>query len=921
MWHMKIQDKVQDKEYQQLRDEISTLKQDIQDLERSNRELRDTNKALLESESKYRFITDHTAEIIRVMDADMRCIYVSPSVFQIRGVTVEEASKETFAHFVSPASNQLILSIFEEEKARVTAGVSDSNRVRTFEAEVYRKDGSLLWMEVSFSVVRNKSGEFGGVVTVARDISKRKKLEEGLKTSEQTLRTIFDNTHDAIFIHDLKGRILDCNQKMLDLYGVSREQALSMHILHDFSSADNRMDQEPDRWDRVMKGETITFEWKAKRPNDGSVFDVDVALKRIDLDSGPVVLSNVRDITQRKAAEAALRESEEKFRALVENSRDAIMRVDLDHRYIYMNPVVEQISGIPPEAYLGKTFEEMGYPQELCTHWHEMTERIITSGEVIRMEFQLPTGQWIDQISIPEKDASGQVTAITAAGRDITESKQNELLLQTLFDQTPLAICVVDGSRIFKQVNDFAVMTFGYPREEMIGRSPRFLYFSDEDYEASGKALYSADEAKQQFRMRRKNGEEILVILSRSYLNGTDASAGSIVVAQDITARKALEEQLRQAQKMEAIGQLAGGLAHDFNNILQAILGYTQMILLSLEPEDRNRGKLEQVAKAGEKAAILIRQLLAFSRRQVLQLGPLDLNSTIEDLMKMLHRLIGEHIDLHLKPGAVLWTVNADRSQMEQVIINLCINARDAMPDGGRLSIETRNIQLDDDYCARNDWAKPGRYVQLSITDSGCGMDPETKNKIFDPFFTTKDQGQGTGLGLATVYGIVRQHEGMIHVYSEPGKGSRFSIYLPATERTKDETIEEPQEPAPGGHETILLVEDDDPLRFLATEILKLAGYRVLAAVDGEEALRLYRDHAPEVDLLLTDVLMPKKSGRAVYDEIHAENPDIRCLFMSGYSENAVHTNFILDKGLHLIQKPFKASDLLRLLRKELDRP
>ncbi|SEM01272.1 PAS domain S-box-containing protein [Syntrophus gentianae] len=917
---MKIQDKVQDKECQQLRDEIRTLKQDIQDLKRSNRELQDSNKALLESESKYRFITDHTAEIIRVMDADMRCIYVSPSVFQIRGVTVEEAIQETFAHFVSPASNQLILSIFAEEKARDTAGATDSNRVRTFEAEVYRKDGSLLWMEVSFSVVRNKSGEFGGVVTVARDISKRKKLEEELKTSEQSLRTIFDNTHDAIFIHDLEGRILDCNQKMLDLYGVTREQALSMHILHNFSSADNDLKQEADRWDRVMNGETITFEWKAKRPNDGSVFDVDVALKRIDLDSGPVVLSNVRDITQRKAAEAALRESEEKFRALVENSRDAIMRVDRDHRYIYMNPVVEQISGIPPEAYLGKTFEEMGYPQELCTHWHEMAERIITSGEVIRMEFQLPTGQWIDQISIPEKDASGQVTAITAAGRDITESKQNALLFQTLFDLTPLAICVADGSRIFTQVNDFAVMTFGYPRIEMIGRSPRFLYCSDEDYEAAGKALYSADEAIQQFRMRRKNGEEILVLLNRSYLNGTDASAGSIVVLQDITARKALEEQLRQAQKMEAIGQLAGGLAHDFNNILQAILGYTQMILLSLEPGDRNRGKLEQVAKAGEKAAVLIRQLLAFSRRQVLQLGPLDLNSTIEDLIKMLHRLIGEHIDLHLKPGAALWTVNADRSQMEQVIINLCINARDAMPEGGRLSIETRNIQLDDDYCARNDWAKPGRYVQLSIMDSGCGMDPETKNKIFDPFFTTKDQGQGTGLGLATVYGIVRQHEGMIHVYSEPGKGSLFSIYLPVTERTKDETIEEPQEPAPGGHETVLLAEDDDLLRFLATEILNLAGYRVLAAVNGEDALRLYRDHAHEVDLLLTDVLMPKKSGRAVYDEIHAENPNIRCLFMSGYSENAVHTNFILDKGLHLIQKPFKASDLLRLLRQELDR-
>ncbi|OPY88878.1 MAG: Blue-light-activated protein [Syntrophus sp. PtaU1.Bin208] len=742
-----------------------------------------------------------------------------------------------------------------------------------------------------------------------------------MKTSEQTLRTIFDNTHDAIFIHDLEGQILDCNERTLELYGVSREQALSSHILYDFSAPDNQFDQEPDRWDRLMKGETFKFEWKAKRPNDGSVFDVEVALKRIDLDSGPVVLSNVRDIAKRKAAVAALRESEEKFRALVENSPDAILRLDRNHRYLYANAVTKEHTGIPPEEFLGKTFEDLGFPEAICSQWHESVERIFLSGKVERSQHQLPNGMWIDLIRIPEKDASGQVKAVMSVARDITKSKENEILFQSLFHSAPLSILVVNEHRIMTQANDNNYVTLGYRPEELIGRNTRFLYFSDEDYREAGQSLSSADFTPKEVRLRRKDGEPAWFLMTRSYLNGRDASAGMIITSQDNTARKALEEQLRQAHKMEAIGQLAGGVAHDFNNILQAILGYTQMILLSLEPDDKNRGKLEQVAKAGEKAAVLIRQLLAFSRRQVLQLGPLDLNSTIEDLLKMLHRLIGEHIDLHLIPGTSLWTVNADRGQMEQVIINLCINARDAMPEGGRLSIETRNIQLDDDYCARNDWAKPGRYVQLSIMDSGCGMDLETKSKIFDPFFTTKDQGQGTGLGLATVYGIVRQHEGMIHVYSEPGKGSLFSIYLPVTERTEEETLEEPQEPAPGGDETILLAEDDDPLRFLATEILKLAGYRVLAAVDGEDALRLYRDHAHEIDLLLTDVLMPKKSGRAVYEEIRAENPDIRCLFMSGYSENAVHTNFILDKGLHLIQKPFKAAHLLRLLRKELDRP
>ncbi|SEM01299.1 PAS domain S-box-containing protein [Syntrophus gentianae] len=745
--------------------------------------------------------------------------------------------------------------------------------------------------------------------------------EERLRTSDQALRTIFDNTHDAIFIFDLNGRIRDCNQRMLDLYGVTREQALSMHILHDFSSPDNQMDQEPDRWDRVMKGEMITFEWKAMRPNDGSVFDVEVALKRIDLDSGPVILSNVRDITQQKAAEGALRESEEAFRALVEHSPDAILRLDRNHRYLYANAVSEEHTGIPPEGFLGKTFEDLGLPEELCSQWHESVERIFLSGKIERSQYQLPNGLWIDLIRIPEKDAFGQVKAVMSAARDITKSKENEILFQSLFHSAPLAIIAVDENRILTQANDNNYVTLGYRPEEMVGRNTRFLYFSDEDYQASGQSLSSADFTPKEVRLRRKDGEPAWLLMTRSYLNGRDASAGMIVASQDITARKALEEQLRQAQKMEAIGQLAGGVAHDFNNILQAILGYTQMILLSLGPDDENRGKLEQVAKAGEKAAALTRQLLAFSRRQVLHLGPLDLNSTIDDLTKMLHRLIGEDIELIFLPDSALWTVNADRSQMEQVIINLCINARDAMPEGGRLTIETRNIQFDDDDRARYDWAKPGRYAQLNITDTGCGMDLDTRSKIFDPFYTTKEQGKGTGLGLATVYGIVRQHEGMIHVYSELGQGSLFSIYLPITERTEEKTLVEPQGPAPGGHETILLAEDDEPLRFLAEEILKMAGYHVLAAVDGEDALRVYREHAQEVDLLLTDLVMPKKSGRAVYEEIRAQNPDIRCLFMSGYSEKAAHPNFVLDEGFHLIQKPFKAADLLKTLRQELDRP
>ncbi|OPY08050.1 MAG: Blue-light-activated protein [Syntrophus sp. PtaB.Bin001] len=1025
--------------------ENSRLKQIIRELEHSKSQYRHGDEVIPESEEQYRFIVGNIADGISVFDMSLRFAYVNTAVLRMRGFTVEEALQQNPDQIFAPESLQRIQSIIAEEREWEACGIVDPGRREILEAEVYKKDGSLIPVELSLSFLRNPEGQAVGILSVTRDITERKRADLALQESEQALRTIFNSSYDAIFIHDLEGRILNCNQKMLDLYQVTKEQALRFTIMDDFSAPGSSLDEKRKLWDRALAGETLAFEWKAKRPNDGFVFPVEVALKRIVLGNRPVVLANVRDITKFKAAETALRESEEKFRALVENcgdgivrfdrnhrylyvnrfviehtgfplspddfigkrfeevgfpadfcaqgheniergfvtgeivhhefqtpnglwldviqipekdpsgqikaviaaarditklkateaalreseekfrtlvenSTDAILLVDRAHRYFYVNPTVEAQTGISSEEFIGKTFEELGFPENLCTQWHESTDRTFLSGKAERDEFQLPGGMWIDVAQIPERDDTGQVKALIVIGRDVTENKRNEAMFKSLFQAAPLAIFSTDENRVITRVNDYASTTLGYSAEEMVGRNARFLYCGDEDYEAAGKALYSTTSNPTEIRMRKKDGEAIWAIISRSYLNGKDPSGGSIVVVQDITSRKVLEEQLRQAQKMEAIGQLAGGVAHDFNNMLQAILGYTNMILYSLSPEDKNRRKLQEVEKAAERATALTRQLLAFSRRQVLKLVPLDMNSAVDDLLKMLRRLIGENIELSFLPDPKLWKVNADRGQMEQVIVNLCVNARDAMSDGGLLSITTHNTQLDEEYCSQNDWARPGRYVRLDITDSGCGMDPETRAKIFEPFFTTKEQGRGTGLGLATVYGIVRQHEGMIHVYSEVGKGSRFSVYLPTTENAREEIPAEEQVSDPGGHETILLAEDDEPLRFLTKEMLKPAGYRVLVAVDGEDALRLYRDHEKEIDLLLLDVVMPKKGGRCVYDEIRAVRPDIPCLFMSGYSENAVHTNFILNQGFKLIQKPFKSNDLLKMLREELDR-
>ncbi|MBN1847394.1 MAG: PAS domain S-box protein [Deltaproteobacteria bacterium] len=767
-------------------------------------ERKKAEEAQKESESKYRLIAENMVDIISILDMNLRYTFVSPSILRVRGFTVEEAMKETLEETMTPESLKVVNKVFEEELALENTGRADPERTRILELEEYKKDGTLIWVENTLSFLRDEDQRPAGILVLARDITERKKAEQSLRESENNLRTIFDNTYDAIFIHDTDGKVMDVNQTLLDMYGVTREQALQMSIAEDFSTPDNPIGQLKDRWNRVLQGESLTFEWEARRPNDGSIFDVEVALNGITLGNRKVVLANVRDISSRKTAEKILKESEEKFRALAEQNIDTIMRFDRQYRHLYVNPVVEKRTGIPAEGFIGKVYGEVGLAEHQSPFLKEAIDHVFQSREVHRIECRLPAGNWIDWILMPELDQSGHVKAVITSGRDITD-------------------------------------------------------------------------------------------------------------------RKALEEQLRQSQKMEAVGQLAGGVAHDFNNMLQAIIGYTEIVLSSPSLHESDHAKITEIRKAGLRAAELTRQLLAFSRRQVLHLGPLNLNLALNNLLKMLRRLIGENIELTLHPEEDLWTVNADRGQMEQVLLNLCINARDAMPQGGQLAIETRNVVLGDRYCAQNEAVEPGRYVRLSVTDSGCGMSPEIRMKAFEPFFTTKEKGEGTGLGLATVYGIVRQHNGMIHVYSEIEKGSRFSVYLPVIESIRMAAVLEPERPVSGGHESILIAEDDEHIRLVTDEILRSAGYHVLMAVDGEDAVRMYHSCGEKIDLLLLDVVMPKKSGREVFDEIQSVNPAIRCLFMSGYSESAVHTHFILDKGFLLIQKPFNNNELLRMIRQALD--
>lgn len=513
-----------------------------------------------------------------------------------------------------------------------------------------------------------------------------------------------------------------------------------------------------------------------------------------------------------------------------------------------------------------------------------------------------------------------------------TSLSQSEERYRDYFENAKDAIYVHDLNGHYLMVNKAGEELIGYTRDEILQMRisdvvPRS--YLDQIHAKLKKKLADNSLTIYEVEAIRKDGSRVPIEVSSRliYENGVPVAVqGS---ARDITERKRAEEalrasqlQLQQSQKLEAIGQLAGGVAHDFNNMLTAIIGYTDLSLRRVGLENSIRRNLEETKKAAERAAALVRQLLAFSRKQILEPKILDLNEVVKDLHKMLTRLIGENIQLATRLEAKLGSVKADPCQVEQIIVNLVVNARDAMPRGGKVTIETANVTLADQTALRHVSLRPGEHVMLAVSDTGVGMDQETQARIFEPFFTTKDIGKGTGLGLSTVYGIVKQSGGNIWVYSEPGLGTVFKVYLPRIDDATANSLEKlaQEANAPRGSETILLVEDEDVVRGLTRKILMQAGYNVLDAQSGEEAIRLCRAHTGPIDLLLTDVVMPEISGKEVADRMLELRPAIRVLFMSGYTDEAIVQHGVLDANVKFIQKPFTWVGLTRKVREVLNR-
>ena len=617
----------------------------------------------------------------------------------------------------------------------------------------------------------------------------------------------------------------------------------------------------------------------------------------------------------------------------MDSAADGISIIGENGQHIYVNAAFARMMGYErPESMLGAHWQKVYDPRDVQL----VQEQIRKSLEA--------EGKWSGQITLRRRDGTAipvemaittLANGVTACiGHDITARKDAEKArldaenkYRTLVEQVAaisyIAEVGMDGQwhYISPQVESIT----GYTQDEWLANSRNWIsHIPQEDHaviEAAEAASLRGERFQAEYRIVRKDGSVIWVSDTAVVVSGSYSHPVMEGIIVDITERKLLENQLQQSRRMEAVGRLAGGIAHDFNNLLTIIKGYAELGLQRNGIQAELRADVQQIENAAERASMLIRQLLAFSRRQVLQPKVIDLNAIVLGLDKLLGRLMGEHIEMVTRCGANVGHVKADPAQIEQVIMNLVVNARDAMPKGGRLTVETVNVELDSTYARDHVTVKPGSYVMLAVSDSGIGMSPETVAHIFEPFYTTKESGQGTGLGLSTVYGIVKQSGGYIWVYSEPGKGTTFKVYLPrvAEKVDKPDVVELPV--AARGSETILLVEDEEAVRELACRILSAKGYSVVAAKSVKEAEQFSEKHAGKIHLLLTDIIMPGTSGRELARRITARHPQTRVLYMSGYTDNVLAQGGVLEAGLSFLQKPFTPGALVQKVRDVLDSP
>jgi PAS domain S-box-containing protein len=897
-----------------------------------------TEEELRQSEEKFKEVVELLPQPVFELDVWSKVTYASRKAFELFGYTDQDFERGVYAaNLVVPGDRDRVFGNLQ----KILQGEHEDGKEYT----ALRKDGTTFPAFIhSVPIVRDD--RIVGVRGIIVDFSARKETEEALRMSEERYRTLFETSRDAIVIVTREGEFIDVNKSFSDLFGFTKEEIMNMNARQLWADPDDRS-----RWLEKMKrhGSASDYEWKAVR-KDGTVrYCLLTSTVRQAEDGTLQYQTIVRDVTEQRKAEQDLRESEERYRDLFENASDAIYTHDLDGNYTSVNKAVERLTGYSREQFLKLNFRDIVNPEDLVRTEENLRKKVEdgvpkTGPYEVRVRAQDGRNRWLE-VTSRLVTKHGMPVGVQGSFRDVTnrketekalrrsqeeykslyeESKKREELYRSLLDSSPDAVVIYDIHGDVRYVNDSFTRIFGWTIEEVQGKRLAFVPDSERAVTmANVHRVLEGGKPLSQFEARRytKDGRIVDTSISASrYHDHQGNPAGMVVVLADITERKQLEAQLRQAAKMEAIGQLAGGVAHDFNNLLTAMIGYCNMLMLELPDQGTHREKLVQINRAAERAASLTQQLLAFGRKQVLEMRTLDLNAVISDFGRMLRRLIGENVEIVMALDPSAGNVEADQGQIEQILMNLAVNARDAMPQGGLLTIETANVITDEEFAKTRPEIPPGDYVVFSVSDTGLGIDAEVLPRIFDPFFTTKEKGVGTGLGLSTVYGIAKQHRGHVTVYSELEPGTTFKVYLPRAKGAADKSsgpksVQQRQ----SGTETVLVVEDEEIVCSLACEALEMLGYTTLSACDSREALAVSNGYDGIIHLLLTDVVLPYMDGRSLFERLSRSRPEMKVLYMSGYTDDAIVHHGVLDPDVHFLQKPFTMDSLAGKMREVLD--
>ncbi|HRU93287.1 MAG TPA: PAS domain S-box protein [Candidatus Marinimicrobia bacterium] len=894
---------------------------------------RQAEEALRQSENKYRLLFQTSPDLIAQIDKEGRFITANPAMTDSFGISAEELIGKTFFEVMPPDIAQHRLEMVRK--------ALKEDKIQNFEDERGGKYYYNLFVPVKIS-----EQEEATVQVIARDITESKQMQNQLLESERKYRDLVENMAEGLITIDEQKIVTLVNSKICHMLEFKPEEMVGKNIFDFFDSKNQK----------ILKQELV------KRP-EGTFSQYEITFTTKSGKQIPALISgapnfdekgrfrgsyaNVLDFTERKQAEEALRQSEEKYRLITETTSDLISlhTFDLNASYTYVSPSIKRIAGYEPEELLGESAFTYIHPEDrkgllkiLKTYVGYTIKNLMSAKkseftETIEYRFKHKSGKWIYLQSVG--NTLGKQLLLVS--RDVTQRVQMEASLReseeryrSMVENSAMGVFIVDDNSNFEFVNQRLCEILGYRASEIIGHkfmeflAPESVELVQDRYQRLQKS--EAVSMNYEFEVIRKDGERRQVEIYSNVVKDTDGKNHTIAQILDITervkaeaARDSLESQLRQAQKMEAVGRLAGGIAHDFNNILTIILGYSQMALMNLQPGQKFYTHFQKINDAAHRSANMIGKMLAFSRQQNAEPQRLNLNTHLESTKGLLEKMVREDIRISFIQGAELNDIYLDPTQFDQIIINLVANARDAMPKGGNLVIETANFTCDSEYSLKHHGFQPGNYVMISVSDTGCGMDKETQEHIFEPFFTTKGEGEGTGLGLATVYGIIKQNNGFINVYSEPGKGATFKIYFPVYEGQDEKPYQAEDLENIMGQETILLAEDDTDVRTFTRNALQQLGYRVIDFGEPIEALEYFKKHSDEIDLLFTDLVMPGMNGQELHRQIEQIKPGIKVLFTSGYTSNIIAVQGIIKRGINFLQKPFAIAALGKKIRQILD--